>query len=174
MQNQDKNFWHKLKEVLLKFAPYFVNYFAGVGVGLLISVVCNIPLRFIKIINIDLALFIVGFVGMGVTLFRRSWALSYSANSYTYTFKLKTTLLLVGMVLGVQILLSLLIGHTVYISGPTHWLAFYVLSAINPTLVNAKTMLLNIDWALLLVADICIYAPIMILGEYLGAKQHNK
>ena len=75
MQNQDKNFWHKIKEVLLKFAPYFVNYFAGVGVGLLISVVCNIPLRFIKIINIDLALFIVGFVGMSITLFGRSWAL---------------------------------------------------------------------------------------------------
>ena len=174
MQELNNNFGQKLKDLLHRFAPYFVNYFAAVGIGLLVSIICNIPLRFINIINTDVGLFIVGISGMGITLFRRCYGQGYNANSHTYTFKLKTTLLFVGMVFVVQISLSLLIGHTVYISGPTHWLAFYILSVINPTLVNAKKMLLGIDWSLLLIADVFVYAPIMIFAERLGAKHHNK
>ena len=174
MQEHDNTFGQKCKGNFCKLMPYVINYFAGVGIGLLLSVICNIPLRFIKIINIDVGLFLVGIIGMGITLFRRSYRKGYTANPSTYSFKLKTTLLFIVMIFALQSLLNLIIGHTVYTSGPTCWLSNYILSVLNPTMKNAKKMLLGIDWLLVLIADIFIYAPLMILGEYKGSMQHNK
>ena len=174
MQEHDMTVGQKRKEFFNKLILYVINYYAGIGVGLLVSLICNIPLRFVKIINTDLGAFLVGIIGMGITLFLRSYRKGYTANPSIYSFKLKTTLLFIVMVFALQSILILIIDHTVYISGPTCWLSNYILSVVNPTTEAAPKMLNGIRWVLILIANICIYAPLMILGEYKGFKQRSK
>ena len=69
MQEHDVTVGQKRKEIFNKLILYFINYYAGIGVGLLVSIICGIPLSFIRIINTDLGAFLVGIIGMGITLF---------------------------------------------------------------------------------------------------------
>lgn len=174
MQEHDNTFVQKRKEIFNKLMLYFINYFAGIGIGLLVTIICDIPLSFIRIINTDLGAFLVGIIGMGITLFIRSYRKGYTANPSIHSFKLKTTLLFIVMVFALQSLLILIIGHTPYISGPTVWLSNYILSVMNLTAETAPKMLIGIRWVLILIANIFIYAPLMILGEYKGSIQRSK
>ncbi len=144
---------------------YFVDFFMAVIIGLGISILLNIPMKFIRVINMDLGAFIVHLLSMCVALYIRSYRRGYHRNTRTYTFQCKKALLFVGIVFAVQIALTLIIrGHAVYISGPTVWLTNYIF----PTADSA-----NYNWLFMLLADVFIYAPIMILGEYSGAKRNT-
>ena len=79
------------------------------------------------------------------------------------------------MTFAVQILVILLIsGHAVYVSGPTVWLSLFILPDSYVTTPKGQLIIIGYDWMFMLLADILIYAPIMILGEYLGDKQNKK
>ncbi len=165
----------QLKAFLKEFSYYLVNFFMSVIIGLEIVILLDLPMKFIKTINIDLGSFIAHFLGMCIALYVRSYRQGYFQNTRTYSFAFKKTLLYVGIVFAVQIALTLIIGgHAVYISGPTVWLASYVLPAADRTFADGRAMIAGYDWLFMLLADVFIYAPIMILGEYLGTKQNVK
>ena len=83
------------------------------------------------------------------------------------------------MVFAVQILLVLIFGvrnggHAVYIAGPSRWIANYLLALLNPSDDRLYATYCQLQWSLMLLIDIFVYAPIMVFGEYLGAKRNVK
>lgn len=163
------------KNLLKEFSYYLVDFFMAVIIGLGVSILLNIPMKFIRVINMDLGAFIVHILSMCVALYIRSYRRGYHRNTRTYTFQCKNALLLVGIVFAVQIALTLIIGgHAVYISGPTVWFTSYILPAADRSVAEGRIMIAGYDWLFMLLADVFIYAPIMILGEYWGDKQNNK
>lgn len=163
-----------ITDFLKGFGDYFVDFFMSVIVGLGIVILLNIPMKFMRVINIDLGAFIVHFLSMCIVLYIRSYRRGYHTNTRTYTFAPKKAALFVSIVFAIQIALTLLIGgHGVYISGPTFWLASYILPAADRAITDGRSMIACYDWLLMILADILIYAPIMIIGEYLGAKKNT-
>lgn len=160
----------KISVLLRTFVPYFITLYAGIGTGLLSTIICTTPLRFLKILDDNVASFLTGIIPALILLFTRSWRRGYQSNSATYQFRFRNTCLLIGMTFGIQILLALLIAPTVYISGPAAWLSDYFSS---PLLTSDEYPIAIHDWLLMLLSDLFLYAPAMIIGEYLGAKKHE-
>ena len=172
---QEKENKHTIKENFKEFSYYLVDFFMSVLIGLGISILLNVPMKFIRVIDIDLGSFVVHFLSMCIVLYVRSYRRSYSANTHTYCFQIKKALLYIGITFAVQMLLTIIIGgHAVYISGPTFWLMSFVFPDLDRTMAEGRAMLAGYDWLFMILADILIYAPIMILGEYLGDKQNKK
>ena len=155
-----------IKGFVKKFAPYFVNYFAGIGMSLLFVVALNIPMRFLKL-GTPVAYFLVGALGAVITMYVLSFRKGYNSNSRTYKYRHKEVLMYIACVFAVQIVLTLLIGPAVYIAGPTMWVDEYIGNVINTTPLVS-------NWILMLLADIFLYTPAMLYGEYRGAKEHLK
>lgn len=165
----------KFKALLKDFSYYLVDFFISVLIGLGVAIVLNIPMKFLRLTNIDLCGFIVSILSMCISLYMRSYSRSYNANTRTYTFQLKRALLCIAMTFAAQILLVIIIGgHAVYVSGPTVWLTLSILPDAFRTTLKGRMMIAGYDWMFMLLADILIYAPIMILGEYFGDKQNKK
>ena len=125
-----------LKEFLKGFTPYWINFFAAMGIGLLIIIVLTIPMRFLKIIDDDLWSFIVHLAVMCGVLYMRSYRQGYGQNTSIYTFSFKRTGIYTAIVFAVQILLVLIFGvrnggHAIYIAGPSRWIANYLLALLN-------------------------------------------
>lgn len=164
----------KIPNYLKGFSNYFVDFFMAVIVGLSIVILLSIPMRFIRSINTDLSSFVVHFLSMCIVLYIRSYHRGYHINTKTYTFDLKKTILFVCIVFAIQIALIFVIGgHAVFISGPSVWLASYILPTADRTVIDGRAMIAYYDWLLMILTDIFIYAPIMIFGEYQGAKKNN-
>lgn len=164
-----------LKSLMKESSYYIIDFFMSVLIGLGVTILLNIPMKFLKIINIDLGGFIIHILSMCIALYKRSYSRSYNANTRTYTFHFKKALLYIGMAFAAQILLTIIIGsHAVYISGPTVFLSSFVFPGFDRTMAEGRLMIAGYDWLFMILADILIYAPIMILGEYLGDKQNKK
>ena len=159
------------KDFFREFVPYWITFAAGIGIGLLITCLCVIPIRFLRITNEYLIHFVIGTIFTIIPMFRRSWRKGYHTNCYTYSFDIKKSLLYIVAVLIIQIIFALLLSPTVYIAGPTAWLSDYFTSA---AVVSGKYAVYIHDWILMLAADIFIYCPCMILGEYWGSKKNKK
>ena len=160
---------------LKAYGYYFVDFFMSVIIGMGVSILLDIPMKFIRVINMDLGAFVVHFVSMCIALYVRSYRRGYHTNTRTYTFHFKKVLLFVFSVFGAQSLLVLLIGgHAVYISGPTVWFSSYVVPAADRAIAEDRAMIAGYDWLFMILADVFIYAPIMILGEYWGDKQNRQ
>jgi len=165
----------KFKALLKDFGYYLVDFFISVLIGLGVAIVLNVPMKFLKLSNIDLCSFIVSILSMCIALYIRSYSRSYNANTRTYTFRLKRALQCIAMTYAVQIAVILLIsGHAVYVSGPTCWLSLFILPDSYVTTPKGQLIIAGYDWMFMLLADLLIYAPIMVLGEYLGDKQNKK
>lgn len=162
-----------INSFLKGFGNYFVDFFMSVIIGLGIVILLNIPMKFIRTINMDLGGFIVHFLSMCIVLYIRSYRRGYLQNTKTYTFEPKKAVLFVGIVFAIQIALTFIIGgHGVYISGPTFWLVSYILPTADRAIADGSSMIACYDWLLMILADVLVYAPIMILGEYIGAKKN--
>ena len=66
------------------------------------------------------------------------------------------------------------IGRAVYISGPTDYLGRYILYKVNPNLINGKVMLNQYCMVLMICAYVFLYAPLILIAEYIGVKIRNK
>ena len=164
----------KIKGLLNGLGVYFVDFYMSVIIGLGIVIILNIPMKFIRTINMDLSSFVVHFLSMCIVLYIRSYRRGYHTNTKTYTFGLKKAMLFVGIVFLTQTALILIIrGHAVYITGPTLWLTSYILPTADRTMSEGSSMIAGYDWLFMLLFDVLIYAPIMLLGEYRGAKQNE-
>lgn len=159
-----------MKKFFKHFEIHFVIFFASLAFGLLVSVLCNIPLKFIEGININIGNFVTGIIGTISILFFLSFKEGYRFRE----FKFKITFLSILSLFVLQFILVAIFGHAVYISGSTVYLSRYVLYLVNPELINGKEMLENYRLLFMILADFVVYLPIISVGEFLGAKKHKK
>ena len=57
----------KFKALLKDFGYYLVDFFMSILIGLGAAIIINIPIKFLRLINIDLCSFIVGILSMCIT-----------------------------------------------------------------------------------------------------------
>lgn len=168
----------KVKNFLKGFAPYCVNFFAAMGIGLVVVIAITIPMRFFKIMDDDLWSFIVHLLVMCGSLWGRSYRQGYHQNPNLYTFSFRRATSYTAAIFVVQILLVVLFGvrnggHAVYIAGPSRWISLYLLTRLTSSASNQYALYCQLNWSLMLLIDILVYAPIIILGEWFGAKRNQ-
>ena len=165
----------KINSTLKGCANYVIDFFMSVLIGLGIVILLTIPLKFVRVINMDIASFLLHLLSLCVVLYIRSYHRGYHTNTQIYTFQPKKAILFVSIVFAIQAVLVLIIGgHAVYITGPTVWFSNYILPPADRTIAEGRLMIIGYDWLFMLLADIFIYALIMVLGEYFGDKQNRK
>ena len=149
------------------FERVFVYYFASMGASVLIGVLLNVPLKLLlgNKFN-DLTNFFVSIFSLLISMF----VLFYIDGYRTKKFELKRILLSELILLALLIIVIYFIGRAIYISGPTDYLARHILDKVNPTLINGKVMLNKYCMILMICFYIFLYAPLMLIAEYLGYK----
>lgn len=155
-----------MKIVFKKFGQVIVFYFASMLISLFTSIVLNIPLKFLIPNYNNLTNFIVGILSLCIALFSIFFYEGYK----TKKFELKSLLISLGFLLCVVTIVSTLIGHAVYISGPTVYLADYILHLKEPMKIFDPIIVNRCCLYLMLLAFILVYAPLMLIANYLGIK----
>ncbi len=164
-----------IKKFLKTFENVFVYYFASLGISLLIGIILNIPLKLLFDIDKNILNFIPSILCVSISLFVLFFKNGYSDKKFqTKNFLFSLILLLVLI-----IILTMLIGHAIYISGPTNYIADFIFKKLNPDLyytpIELRTITLNRYKTIAMIsAFVFIYSPIMLLGEYLGTKKHKR
>ena len=160
-----------MKNFLKTFERLFVYYFASMGISLLAIILLDIPMKFLLGDNFsDLTEFFISALSLVISLF----ILFYRDGFQNKKFDLKLFLFSELMLLVLLIVVIHFIGRAVYISGPTDYLARYILYKVNPTLINGKVMLNKYCLVLMICAYVFLYAPLIVIAEYVGAKIRNK
>ncbi len=156
-----------MKSFLKTFERIFVYYFASMGASVLIGVLFNVPMKLLlgNKFN-DFTSFIVGIISLLISMF----VLFFIDGYRTKKFELKRILLSELILLSLLTVVVYFIGRAIYISGPTDYLAWHILKKVNPTLINGKAMLNKYCLVLMISAYVVLYAPLMLIAEYLGYK----
>ena len=164
----------------------FIILFASFLIGLAVSVLLDIPIgviltestlmsenptlaQGIRNFSVDIA----GLVGTLITIF----VLSFRDGYYNNKFVFKQLLLSITLVFVTQVVLVLILGHSVWFSGPTTSLASDVFKVRHFDIVGqrgSKRILISYKWCFMIPAFWVLYAPIMVAGKYLGAKKSKK
>ena len=132
----------------------------------IIAIILNIPLKFIIPNFNNLTNFIIDLLGLSTALFVIFFNDGYSDKK----FELKPLLIALGLLLCFVTLVSTIIGHAVYISGPTIYLADYIISVKAPAHALDLLILYRYSLIFMLLAFIFIYTPIMLIANYLGVR----
>lgn len=159
-----------MKPFLKTFERVFVYYFASVGISLLANIALSLPLRFIFQNHISLTSFIVGMLSMLVSLF----ILFYRDGHKTKQLELRYFLPSLAIVLLILVAVLLIIGHAVYIAGPTEFLDEYFPAILIQSPINPKVAVNLSSVALMILAFLLLYTPTIILAEHFGVKKANK
>lgn len=159
-----------MKNFLNTFEKVFVYYFASVGISLLANITLSIPLRFVFQNHINLTSFIVGIISMLVSLF----VLFYRDGYKTKKLELKYFLPSLAIVLLILVVVLLIIGHAVYIAGPTEYLDEVFPQILFQSPINSKVTINLISSALMISAFLVLYIPTILLAEKIGVKNRNK
>ena len=159
-----------VRELLWQYESCAIILISSYGMGLLISVLLSIPFGLVIGHSSDLANFFSGIIATVVTIF----ILSCRDGYHTHKFKFSKLLLSVILAFLTQCLLVFIIGHAVWFSGPTVYLASYLLDTTKSSVINLKETLEIYRWILMLIAFVFVYAPLMFLGEYVGTKKHQR
>lgn len=144
--------------------------FPSFGIGLLASVLLSIPLGLIIGHTGSLIDSLSGIIATAVAVFTLSWKDGY------HNYKFRCTQLLLGILLtfATQVVLVIIFGHTAWFSGPTIFIARYVINVVYPNLTYTIEILENYRWTFMIFAFWIVYTPLMFFGKYLGAKKHKK
>ena len=159
-----------MKPFFKTFERTFVYYFASVGISLLANILLSIPLKFIIKSNMSLASFIVGTLSMLLSLF----ILFYRDGFKTKKLELKYFLPSLAVILLLLVAILLLIGHAVYIAGPTEFLDEYFPKMLIQSPINLKVVVNLTSAALMIVAFLLLYTPTILISEKFGIKKRNK
>ena len=163
-----------LKQLCLKVVPYFIDFAVGIGMGLLISFLFGLPFTFLRDLNMDIIHFLLSFIGMCVSLYRRTFKRGYHSNSHTYSFSLKRSAQYISICFAAQSVLVILCGaHNIYVTGPTYWITTVLFPSAYRSVAGGNFLWQGHDWLLMFLADIFVYAPVMIYGEYVGSKERK-
>ncbi|MBR3592109.1 MAG: hypothetical protein IKL46_04590 [Clostridia bacterium] len=142
-------------------------------IGLFVSVLLNIPIGFILGETSNLADGITGTLATVITLFLLNFKYGYYENRAT----LAQLLLVVLSISALQIFITIMLGHSVWFTGPTMSFARYVFELRHPDMIGvigAKKIVAEYNWIFMIIAFWVLYAPSMILGKYLGSKKGRK
>lgn len=159
-----------MKLFLKTFERVFVYYFASVGISLLANILLGFPLKFILKNHTGLMSFIVGTLSMLVSLF----ILFYRDGYKTKRLELRYFLPSLAIVLLILVAVLLIIGHAVYIAGPTEFLDEYFPAILIQSPINPKVAVNLSTAALMILAFLLLYTPTIILAEHFGVKKANK
>lgn len=142
----------------------FVIYFSSMGLSLLASVLLNIPLKFlIKDYN-SLTEFFVGIVGLILAMFTLSFFYGYKTNK----FEIMPIVFAAAVFLILLTIVICLIGRAVYISGPTNYLARYIVDNVTSTVTNENVLLNQHCLVFMICAYIFLYIPTIIIAQFAG------
>lgn len=156
-----------MKNFLKTFERVFVYYFASMGASVLIGVLLNVPMKLLLGNKFDdFASFLIGIISLLISMF----VLFFIDGYRTKRFELKRFLISELMLLSLLIVVIYFIGRAIYISGPTDYLAWHILKKVNPTLINGKAILNKYCLVLMISAYVVLYAPLMLIAEFLGCK----
>ena len=156
-----------MKNFLKTLERIFVYYFASVGISLLINIVLSIPLKFIIKSNMSFVSFIVGTLSMLLSLF----ILFYRDGYKTKKLELKYFLPSLAVILLLLVAALLIIGHAIYIAGPTELLDEYFPKMLIQSPLNPKVAVNLNSAALMISAFLLLYTPTILLAEKIGTKK---
>ncbi|MBQ6687472.1 MAG: hypothetical protein IJN03_03000 [Bacilli bacterium] len=161
----EKNSLSKSKKALKEYESYFSIFMISMGVGIFVDIITNIPIALMIGYNSRLVGFIIENIAATVTMFILNFKKGYRCRK----FELKKILLNIFFLLILQVIAALTIGHSIYFSGPSFYLAEFV---ANTTSSFKKLQMYR--WLFMVVIFLFNYAPTIIFGQYLGLKKHNK
>ena len=156
-----------MRKLFKGFDHVFAYYFMSMGISLLAGIVLNLPIKMVFGAYTDLTAFLIGFICVCVSLF----LLWYRDGYHATHLDIKPLLRSAAVLLALLIIITLCIGHAIYISGPTDYLADCILYKVNPHLINGKAMYSRLCLWLMIGVFVCIYTPLMVLGKYCGHKR---
>ena len=159
-----------IQTIKQQWVSCFGILYLSFAVGLVVELIINLPLGLIVGHTGSLLQDILCAAAVLIALF----VLSYRDGRQNYQFKLGRLLIALLLTLVTQVVLVTVFGHAVWFSGPTVSFAFRALDIYNPISVPSKTVLEMYKWGFMLAAFVIVYTPLMILGEYLGARKHKK
>ena len=163
-----------------QYASCFVTLFASFLIGLAVRTIFNWPIAAIlsdnSMLKNNIMSLIDGIIGVIVTSISL-FILSFSNGYYHNKFQLKQLLLAVLTTFFTQVILAIVLGHSVWFSGPTGFLATYVSRNIHSDMVGMigfRRYLENYRWLFMTLSFWFAYAPLIITGKYLGAKKSKR
>lgn len=158
------------RTIFKQYEACCIMLYASFGIGLLVDLIIKIPLGLVMGYTNSLLDNLIYFGATWLALF----VLSYRDGRQNYQFKLGRLSLCLLLTLATQVVLVYIIGHAIYLSGPAIVFDDYAVSVYNPVDVRTYVVSEVYKWILMLAADLLVYVPTMILGEYLGARKHDK
>lgn len=160
-----------IRTITQQWVSCFGILYLSFAIAIAVSFILNIPLGLIIGHTGSLLDDILYFLCSVVCAF----VLSYRDGRQNYQFKLGRLLLALALTIATQVVLAILIGgNTVYWSGPAIVFAHRLLNVYNPMEIPSRTVLDTYRWLLMFAADLFVYVPTILLGEYLGNKKRIK
>lgn len=163
-----------------QYASCFIILFASFLIGLAVRTILCMPLIAILtevlMLNKGTATFIdsvTGFAVALVTIFILSFNDGYHKNKFVF----KQLLLAIVLTFIMQVVINLILGPSVWFSGPTVFISDYVFKHTHFEILGtmgAKQISKNYDWLFMMLSFWFAYAPLIITGKYLGAKKSKR
>lgn len=176
----------EFRAIKRQYASCFVTLFASFCIGLAVSVILDIPIGValtessLMAENSMLADYIRNFavdaiylISTLITVFVLSCIDGYRKNGFVF----KRILFGIILTFVTLLVLNFALGHSVWFSGPTMFFARDVFEARHFDVMGtmgAKKILENYQWIFITIAFWFLYAPLMILGKYVGTKKSKK
>ena len=156
-----------MKNFLKTFERVFVYYFASVGLSLLATVLLNVPLKFFLKNYNNAVNFAIHALLMLVLLF----IFFYRDGYKTKKLEMKYFLPSLAVILLLLVTALFVIGHAVYIAGPTEFLDEYFPKMLIQSPINPKVTVNLISAVLMISAFFLLYTPTILIAEHIGIKQ---
>ncbi|MBR5472389.1 MAG: hypothetical protein IKU82_00215 [Clostridia bacterium] len=180
MKTPKRKFNPKVLSIKRQYASCFVTLFASFLIGLAVRTILNWPIAAIlsdnDMLRNNIMSLIDGIIGTIVTLVVL-FMLSLFDGYYHNKFVLKRLLVAIVLTFATQVVLAIVLGHSVWFSGLTGFFATYVSRTMHSDMVGVmgfKKILENYRWIFMIIAFWTLYAPLMLFGRYLGSKKSKK
>lgn len=186
MNEEKRELSPNVRAIIRQYSFCFVAFFASFLIGLAVSVIMDIPIGVtltessLMDENPVLADHIRNFavdatylISTLITVFVLSYTYGYRKNGFVF----KQILFGIILTFVTLLVLNFVLGHSVWFSGPTMFFARDVFEVIHFDVMGtmgAKKILENYQWLFMVIAFWFLYAPLMILGKYLGSKKSKK
>lgn len=156
-----------MKKLFKGVDQVFAHHFISMGIFLLFFILLDFPIKMLFGSKGELTDLIIGIVTVCASLF----VLCYRDGYHSTKLELKPFIRSVGLFLVLLIVITCLvglIGPAIYVSGPTNLLADYVVDQAGLYFEERKTALFWYCPLFMTGAYLLLYAPLMVLGKYLG------
>lgn len=157
-------------------AILFAAFLIGLGVSMILDWPTAAILSANSLLKGNIMSLIEGVVGIVVAMVS-VFVLSILNGYYRNKFQFKQLLLAIALVFATQTVLAILLGHSVWFSGPSVFLSTYAFKTVHFDAIGqmgAKQIIANYDWLFTTLTFWLLYAPLLLLGKYLGAKKSKK